>query len=328
MQSMAKKIVVLGTGGTIAGTSDAARDNIGYQAARLAVADLLSRIGGPDTLGLECHQVAQVDSKDMSHAVWQDLARTVAHHLGREEVAGIVITHGTDTLEETAYLLHKVLGPAKPVVFTAAMRPATAVQADGPQNLLDALAVARWPGAGGVVVVAAGTIHAAADVRKTHTYRIDAFSSGDAGPLGYVEEGQVRQLRAWPGSPGVGLACLDADPDRWPRVEIVTSHAGADGALVRALVGIGVQGLVVAATGNGTVHEALEDALLDAQAAGVRVVRVSRCSEGVVLARPDDLLPVAEGGTAVKARVGLLVDLLVDRQGESQGVQQATSRAR
>lgn len=312
MQSMASKIIVLGTGGTIAGTADAAGDNIGYQAAQLGVAQLLSRIGGLDTGCLESHQVAQVDSKDMDHGVWRDLAGTVARHLARDDVAGIVITHGTDTLEETAYLLHHVLGPSKPVVFTAAMRPATAVQADGPQNLLDAVAVARWPGAGGVVVVAAGTIHAAYDVRKTHTYRIDAFSSGDAGPLGYVEEGRVRQLRAWPQSASVGLACLAADPATWPRVEIVTSHAGADGAIVRALVAIGARGLVVAATGNGTVHHALEDALLEAQEAGVRVVRVSRCSDGVVLARPGDVLPDAGGLNAVKARVGLLVDLLVD----------------
>ena len=314
MQSMASKIVVLGTGGTIAGTAETVGDNIGYQAAQLGVAQLLSRIGGLDTGSLECHQVAQVDSKDMDHGVWRELVGTVARHLARDDVGGIVITHGTDTLEETAYLLHHVLGPAKPVVFTAAMRPATAVQADGPQNLLDAVAVARWPGAGGVVVVAAGTIHAAYDVRKTHTYRIDAFSSGDAGPLGYVEEGRVRQLRAWPQSQGVGLACLAADPATWPRVEIVTSQAGADGAIVRALVAIGARGLVVAATGNGTVHHALEDALLVAQQAGVRVVRVSRCSDGVVLARPGDVLPDAGGLNAVKARVGLLVDLLVGRQ--------------
>ncbi len=310
MQSTLNKIVVLGTGGTIAGTAADTGDNIGYRAAQLGVQQLLASVGGLDAAAIEAHQVAQVDSKDMCHGVWRELARTVAQHLADPAVAGIVITHGTDTLEETAYLLHHVLAPTKPVVFTAAMRPATAVQADGPQNLLDAVAVARTPGAQGVVVVAAGTIHSALDVRKAHTYRIDAFSSGDAGPLGYVEEGRVRQLRAWPEGDGVGVDCLDRDGAAWPRVEIVVSHAGADGALVRAIVALGARGIVVAATGNGTIHGALEDELLAAQQAGVRVVRVSRCSDGVVLPRPGDLLPDAGGLNAVKARVGLLVDLL------------------
>lgn len=313
MQSTLNKIVVLATGGTIAGTAADAGDNIGYRAAQLGVNQLLASVGGLDTTAIEAHQVAQVDSKDMCHGVWRELATTVAHHLADPTVGGIVITHGTDTLEETAYLLHHVLAPEKPVVFTAAMRPATAVQTDGPQNLLDAVAVARTPGAHGVVVVAAGTIHSALDVRKAHTYRIDAFSSGDAGPLGYVEEGRVRQLRAWPQGDGVGVDCLARNAAAWPRVEIVVSHAGADGALVRAIVALGARGIVVAATGNGTIHGALEDELLAAQQAGVRVVRVSRCSDGVVLSRPGDLLPDAGGLNAVKARVGLLVDLLRER---------------
>ena len=119
-------------------------------------------------------------------------------HLARPEVAAIIVTHGTDTLEETAYFLQRVLAPAKPVVLTAAMRPATSRLADGPQNLADAVAVATAPGARGVVVVVAGTVHSALDVRKVHPYRLDAFGSGDAGPIARVEEGRLRSFRPWP----------------------------------------------------------------------------------------------------------------------------------
>lgn len=313
MQSKAKQVVILGTGGTIAGTAAQAADTVGYRAAQLGIASLVEAIPGLLACPLETEQVAQVDSKDMGFSVWQALARRIAHHLAREEVAGIVVTHGTDTLEETGYLLQRLLAPAKPVVLTAAMRPASALQADGPQNLLDAVLVAREPGARGVLALLAGAVHSAAEVRKSHTYRLDAFCSGDAGPLAYVEAGQLRRLRDWPQGEALGLQAVAADVADWPWVEIVSSHSGADGRAVRALTRIGVQGLVVTATGNGTVHEDLEAALLEAQAAGVRVWRSTRCAEGRVLPRPDDVLPAAQAGTPYKARVELLLQLLSAR---------------
>ena len=165
MQSIASKIVVLGTGGTIAGTSVDAADNVGYTAAQLEVSSLVRAVPPLADVPLEAEQVAQVDSKDMSHAVWRALALRCAHHLARPEVAGIVITHGTDTLEETAWFLQRVLAPAKPIVLTAAMRPATALQSDGPQNLLDAVCVARSAVASGVVAVLGGQVHGAGDLR-------------------------------------------------------------------------------------------------------------------------------------------------------------------
>jgi L-asparaginase len=306
-----RKIIVLGTGGTLAGTAADAQDNIGYRAGQIGIGELLARIPSLRGLPLEAEQVAQIDSKDMSFDIWRSLALRCAHWLAQDDVAGIVIGHGTDTLEETAYFLQAVLAPGKPVVLTCAMRPATALVPDGPQNLVDAIAVASTPGARGVVAVCAGTIHAAADVAKEHTYRLDAFTSGDAGPVGYVEEGAVRQVRAWPdAAPDTGALAKLSSVVRWPRVEIVTSHAGASGATVAALLAQGVDGLVVAATGNGTVHQQLEAALVQARDGGLRVVRASRCPQGRVQTTPHDALPHAGGLSPVKARVALLLELL------------------
>jgi L-asparaginase len=298
-------IVVLGTGGTIAGTAADPNDNVGYTAGQLSVATLVGAVPALAGVPLECEQVAQVDSKDMSFAVWQTLARRVAHHLARDEVRGIVITHGTDTLEETAYFLQRVLAPAKPVVMTAAMRPATALLADGPQNLLDAVAVAREPQAQGVVVAAAGWVFDAVGMRKRHSYRIDAFGAGDAGPLGSIEEGRLRRYRAWPQGEALGLARIDREPAAWPRVEIVLNHVNADGRIVDALCAQGLDGLVVAGTGNGTLSRALAAAVERAEAGGVRVQRSTRCADGAVIG-PQEVNPL----TPMQSRVEMILALL------------------
>jgi L-asparaginase len=308
-----KKIVVLGTGGTLAGTSSVAGDNVGYTAAQIGVAQLLAEIPALRALPLECEQVAQVDSKDMSFAIWCELARRCAHWLAHEEVGGIVVTHGTDTLEETAYFLQEVLCPSKPVAITCAMRPATALSPDGPQNIVDAVAVARADDARGVVAVCAGVIHGAREVMKMHNYRLDPFSSGDAGPIGYVEEGKLRQVRDWEqGDADLARHRLEKvlSAAKWPRVEIVMSHAGADGSIVQALVQGGVAGLVVAGTGNGTLHHALEVALLRAEQAGVVVRRATRCLQGRVLPHAGDRFPAADGLSPVKARIALMLELM------------------
>jgi len=308
MQSTSRTIVLLGTGGTIAGTARSADDEINYAAAQITLADLVATIPTLAHLPLECEQVAQIDSKDMSYAVWRTLAERVAHHLARGDVAGIVIAHGTDTLEETAYFLQRVLAPSRPVVMCGAMRPATATQPDGPQNLLDAVTVAMDAGARGVVAVMAAEIHSALDIRKTHTHRVDAFSSGDAGPLGKVQAGHVRSVRPWPDSQPLGVQRLAATP--WPRVEIIHSHAGADGRLVDALLAQGVDGIVVAGTGNGTLHAELAARLKHAQSAGVAVLRSTRVGAGSVLPRDDDQFPSAGTLTPVQARIELMLQRL------------------
>ncbi len=326
MKNIFEKLVVLGTGGTIAGTASSASDNLTYTAAQLGVAQLIKALPGLSrVLGgreLVTEQVAQLDSKDMSFATWRALGQRVDFHLSQPDVKGVVITHGTDTLEETAYFLHAVLPvvqqAGKPVVLTCAMRPASSAAPDGPQNLLDALAVAGSAGASGVMVVCAGTIHGAVDVQKVHTYRLNAFDSGDAGAVGYVEEAAVRRVRNWPcATAGSASGLLDkvARTTAWPRVEIVMNYAGASAAMVDALLAqsspaAALRGLVVAATGNGTVHQGLEAALLRAQAAGVEVVLATRCSSGRVLSRADALFPDSNGLSPVKARIALMLALM------------------
>ena len=313
MQAMSKKIVVLGTGGTIAGRAADAMDTVGYVAGQVGVADLIAAVPGLAQWPLIIEQIAQLDSKDMDLSVWQNLVARCAHWLQQDDVQGVVITHGTDTLEETAFFLHQVLAPTKPVVLTCAMRPASAPAPDGPQNLLDAMTVVSAPGAAGVTLVCAGVVHSALDVQKVHTYRLDAFSSGDDGPLGYVEASRLRMVRNWPLTPVKALSnAIEkiAKIRQWPRVDIVTSHAGADGHLVRLLVADGIQGIVVAATGNGTVHRALSDALVAAQVHGVKVLRATRCAQGRVLEVLGDPIPVALGLSPVKARIALMLSLL------------------
>ncbi|MBU1362002.1 MAG: asparaginase [Gammaproteobacteria bacterium] len=315
----AGKVVVLGTGGTISGRAASAGDNIGYVTGQVGVAELLDGVAAPPGTVLHVEQVAQVDSKDMSDDVWLNLASRCAHWLADPEVAGVVVAHGTDTLEETAFYLQAVLACAKPIVLTCAMRPSTALSPDGPPNLRDAIVVAATEGAQGVMAVCAGVVHGAMDVQKMHTYRLDAFGSGDAGPIAYVEEGVVRRLRDWPTSSPRAAGLLDrlASVDSWPRVDIVLSHAGASGEIIDALVdarsGHGVRpvrGLVLAATGNGTLHHALEAAAQRAQAAGVAVVRATRCAEGRILPKASDSIADMGALTPVKARVALMLDLL------------------
>lgn len=320
MQVGREKIVVLGTGGTIAGTGASAADSRVYRAAQLPVEALLAGLPAPVACELVSEQVAQIDSKDMSLPVWQQLVRRCLHWLAQPQVRGLVITHGTDTLEETAWLLQAVLAPRKPVVLTCAMRPATALDADGPQNLADALAVAALPAAQGVVVVCAGRILGAQDVQKVHSWRLDAFSAGDAGDLGAVRQGRIECWRDWrcttPSREPVREALLGAAV--LPRVEIVFSHAAASGGLVDVLLDAGaaarqgiapLRGLVVAGTGAGTVHAELEAALRRARAAGVRVLRSTRCVEGPLSAQTGEEF-AAVALSPVKARLALMLDLL------------------
>lgn len=313
MQVATQKIVVLGTGGTIAGRSQQTSDTLGYTAGEVPVAELLHGLPVMQGRAIVSEQVAQLDSKDMSHVVWRALATRCAHWLVQPETCGLVVTHGTDTIEETAYFLQRVLSPSKPVVLTCAMRPATALVPDGPQNLADALALAATSQAQGVLVACAGVVHGALDVQKVHHYRLDPFSSGDAGPIARIEAGNLFQARNWPVAlVDAAQSAMDliAEEKPWPRVGVVLSHAGVDAVMVDAAIRSGLQGVVVAGTGNGTLHADLEAVLYAAMDRGVRVVRTTRCAQGRVLPVANSKIPDAGGLTPVKARIALMLELM------------------
>ena len=327
-----KKLVFLGTGGTIAGNADDVNDNVGYRAAQWGIATLLQAIPTLEHALGSYHtaweQVAQCDSKDMDVSIWWALARRMQWQLEQADVAGIIITHGTDTLEETAFFLSQILPAArlaqKSVVLTCAMRPASSRAPDGPQNILDAVAVARHPMARGVMVVCAGRIHAARYAQKVHPYRLDAFDSGEAGVLGLVEEGRVRWIHAdIPDSDGIDTVdfshLLEYDAAQSPRIEIVMSHAGVSGAVVEALctaqcTDSPLAGIVVAATGNGSVHAHLERALAQAERQGIRVVRASRCAYGALVGVEQE--GIMAGLSPVKTRIALLLMVMSEQVGD------------
>jgi L-asparaginase len=326
MLKIIQKVIVLGTGGTIAGTAASSADHTGYTAAQIGIAQLLETVEGLRELlqGAQLHteQVAQLDSKDMDFATMARLSKRCQHWLQQDDVAGVVVTHGTDTLEETAWFLHLVMPPAliaaKPLVLTCAMRPATSSEADGPRNLADAVRVALHPQARGVLCVCAGDVHSAGHVQKVHTHALNAFSSGDAGLVAQIVS---KELIFKINEPVVhidtALAAIEkiASTVHWPRVEIVLNHSQASGDVVRALLASAalgqapVRGLVVAGTGNGTLSLDLEAALLAAQTQGVQVLRSTRCVFGSVTPVQSSALACTPL-TPLKARIAMMLQLL------------------
>ncbi|MBU6492216.1 MAG: type II asparaginase [Burkholderiales bacterium] len=314
------QVVLLATGGTIAGYAADAGRTATYQAGALNIETLLAAVPGlTDVARVRPEQIAQIDSKDMTCGLWLTLAERINAVLAEPDVDGVVITHGTDTLEETAYFLHLTVKSNKPVVMTAAMRPATALSADGPLNLLNAVRVAAHPEAAGqgVLVVVNHQIHCARDVVKTSTYSVQAFQSPEIGVLGWVQDEWVElQRRAL--RPHTVQSEFDvAGRHALPMVEVLSSYANASTVPVEALVRAGVRGLVVAGTGNGSLYGPLQQALAEAARQGVRVVRASRTGAGHVMrngAAADDTLGFVSAGNLhpYKARVLAMLALAHD----------------
>lgn len=204
-------IAILATGGTIAGSADDAGSAARYRAGAVPIDQLLaaSKLGLERLANVRAEQVAQIDSKDLTFDVWEKLVARIRHWIDVERVDGVVITHGTDTLEETAMLLHLTQQTDTPIVLTAAMRPSTSLSADGPLNLLNAVRLAASPSARGrgVLVALNQRVHAARDVQKGHTYAVEAFVSPDTGALGFVLDTQVQFQRA-----GQRVAAADVLP--------------------------------------------------------------------------------------------------------------------
>ena len=324
MQANPQKIVVLGTGGTIAGESESADEGLSYKAAQRGISDLLKSASGthlpwPEVLAacqFEAEQVAQLDSRDMDFETWTRLAQRCDHWLAQDDVAALVITHGTDTLEETAYFLSQVLNASKPFVLTCAMRPANFKDADGPQNLRDALVVAATTKGPGVWLVAAGEIHHSQFVQKVHPTRLKAFDSGETGAAGSVQHDKVQWFETFTKPfPNLRLQVSQLPlAAQWPWVEIVMNHVNASQQHVDALVKAGVQGLVMAGTGNGSVSSKVKESLLKAQMAQVQIRLSSRCNQGAVIPTGNHAFDATGALSPVKTRVALLLDIMSERQ--------------
>ena len=277
-------IAVLATGGTIAGA--AATDvQAGYTSGpgRRPTIDR-RRTAGKKLATLRGEQISNIGSQDMNDEVWVKLAGRVNELAAMPDVAGIVITHGTDTIEETAYFLNLVVKTRKPVVLTAAMRPATALSADGPLNFYNAVAVAANKDAGGrgVLVVVNDWIHGAASLTKTSTTAVQTFMSPLAGLIGTIAYGQAEFNRG-----PVGRHTFDSEFSlqgvaALPRVDIIMAYENMDGALIDAAVAAGAKGLVIAGVGNGNLTQAAVTALAAQARHGIVCVRASRVTVGRV----------------------------------------------
>ncbi len=311
---------VLATGGTISGGGASPTSLTEYRAGTFSGEELVAAV--PDLARhatIRVEQVTNVGSPNITFDDWRSLARRIDEIFSNEpDTAGVVITHGTNTLEETAYFLNLTVRHARPVVLVGAQRPATAISADGPLNLLNAVRTAASPEARGkgVLVVLNDQINAARDVTKTSTYRLETFSSRDLGLLGYVDGDRVAFYRA-PSRRHTADSEFDlAGVTAFPRVDIVYSYVEANPVLIQALIEDGVDGIVLAGTGAGGMSRREREALervttLPADARPI-IVRSNRVGSGRVLPRtPDGELRMIAGDTLnpQKARILLMLAL-------------------
>lgn len=320
------RILVLGTGGTIAGAG-AQATGAAYRPGGLALNAL---IGDLAALGLgaalEGREIARIGSQDMGFAEWQALHAACSAAMDDPAVSGVIITHGTDTAEETAFLLDLTLPTTKPVVLVGAMRPADAVGTDGMRNFANAVRVASDSQAAGrgVMLVMGDAVLAARDARKAATSSIDAFKSFPRGPLARVTPSSLD----WFGpAHRTAEAARYAFPQALPRLAILTAGAGMDDQPVTALLGIGCKGIVLAGMGQGNAPASVIAALAEAAASGVPVVRSTRVDEGIVdrnVEVDDDALGLvaARALGPAKARVLLMV-LVANGITDAQAVQAA-----
>ncbi len=278
------KVAVLATGGTIAGAA-ASDVTAGYTSGQVGVEQLLAAVPQAGKLAaLSGEQVSNIGSQDMDDAVWLKLAQRVNELASSEDVNGIVITHGTDTIEETAYFLSLVVKTPKPVVMTGSMRPSTALSADGPLNFYNAVAVAADPFAAerGVLVVMNDWIHSGAAITKTNTTAVQTFASPLRGLIGTVAYGATEYYRYPVGKVGPKSEFSVDGVEKLPRVDIVYAHAGMDGTLIDAAAKAGAKGIVVAGVGNGNMTKAALAAVAKHAKKGIVVVRATRVPSGRV----------------------------------------------
>jgi L-asparaginase type II len=312
-----RNVTILATGGTIAGSGATSTTMVGYTAATVGVQTLINAVPElKNAANVSGEQVFQIASESMTNEHWLALAKRVNALLAQPGVDGIVITHGTDTLEETAYFLDLVVKSRKPVVLVGSMRPSTAMSADGPVNLYNAVQVAASPEAvgKGVLVVMNDQIHAAREVTKTNTTTPDTFKTTELGMLGYVQGSRIAFYRQSLRKNTVDTEFDVSNLKALPAVDISYTYANVPPTAINAFVGAGDQGLVHAAVGDGSVPAQLKGALVEARKKGVIIVRSSRVGQGIVArngeANDDELdFVVSDTLNPQKARILLMLAL-------------------
>lgn len=310
-------VTILATGGTIAGTGATSTTTVGYTAATVGVESLIKAVPEIAKVAhVTGEQVFQIASENISNEQWLTLARRVNVLLAQPNVDGIVITHGTDTLEETAYFLNLVVKSRKPVVLVGSMRPSTALSADGPINLYNAVRLAGDPAASGhgVLVAMNDQIHAARDVTKANTTTTDTFRTSELGVIGYIQGGKPFFYRAVTRKHTVDTEFDVSKLDVLPQVDVAVAYANVGDVAVNALVAAGARGLVHAGVGNGSLPAKTKPALVAARKSGVVIVRASRVGQGIVArngeANDDELdFVVADTLSPQKARILLMLAL-------------------
>ncbi|MBO9573672.1 MAG: type II asparaginase, partial [Chitinophagaceae bacterium] len=285
LQAQLPKIIILATGGTIAGAG-ASADRAGYTAGKIPIDDLIGAIPTVKKVAdISGEQIASVGSQDMTIDIWKKLAIRINEIASKKEADGIVITHGTDTQEETAYFLDLVTSTDIPIVLTGSMRPATAISADGPKNLYDAITIAANPKSRGrgVLVSFNEGIFDGRDVMKLSTTKTNAFGSPNTGPVGQAYDGRVEYyLKSEREVNPTDPIKITADT-KFPRVDIVYMYADAPADMIDMLISKKVAGIVIAGVGNGNFNKAYMDAVKRAVAANIIVCRASRTPSGRVV---------------------------------------------
>jgi L-asparaginase len=278
------KVYIVATGGTIAGAATS-QTSAGYSSGAVGVDVLIQAVPQlKDLADVSGEQIASIGSQDMNDAVWLKLGKRVNEILAKPDVAGVAITHGTDTMEETSYFLDLVVHSDKPVVLTGSMRPSTAMSADGPLNIYNAVAIAADPAAKGrgVLVTVDDDIHSAHDIVKGHTTDVGTMGSGEAGLIGATLFGKNTWYRS-PAQTHTKKSEFSIDGvNALPRVDIIYAHANMSPDIISSAVANGAKGLVIAGVGDGNMTAPAVEAVKGAIAKGVVVVRSSRTNGGII----------------------------------------------
>lgn len=279
------KVHILATGGTIAGAATD-KSAYGYKAGSFSIEQLIDAVPSmKDIAELSGEQLANIGSQDMNNEIWLKLAKRTNEILKSGKYDAVVITHGTDTMEETAYFLNLVVKSEKPVVLVGSMRPATAVSADGPGNLYNAVATAVDPKSKdrGVLVVMNDEIHSARNVEKKNTTNVETFKSVERGPAGLVNSGKIHWFDKPTNKHTADTEFNVNKMKKLPEVDIVYAYANMDDSLIKAALADGDKGIVIAGVGDGNMSQSALNALEQAAKQGVVVVRSTRLTDGVVL---------------------------------------------